>query len=571
MQFQSKRFFIFIFCFLCFVGMIYVSFVLLQGRKEYQEYVPDFIHQFEVRNEHERISESGEQNWKNLIVSGNKELTLSCVLPEDTPKLARLNLKILYSSIQVFLNDELFYSHGTERQKAGLSLAAGVHKIKLPKDYHGKTLEIKIVPVADFKLSYLVQHISLGENHNISIFILRQNLFAFMASMFLIIFGIIIMLIFIIMLFRMKPDTFGIAYLAVFTFCIGLWGLCSIDFIQIYNDNIILNHYIEYFAFYLIFPNWIFVISYLKKSNVYAVWLKRLKIVFGIFLLTVVVAQIFNIASYDKFLSTYHVLALLSSVICLIVLGYDFKNQPAHEKLLFIGSGATIIGAVSQGILYNVVKFFKLSLPLEYSHVSWLYIILLLIVFTFFSSYAMKYSKSIISKRELQLLQKMAYEDCLTGLGNRQSGIIQLLDYEKQRRQYYLIVFDLNNLKTANDEFGHAKGDQMLINFAACLNLAFPENATKLRIGGDEFLVIVPTADLSIINQSINNLRSEMQNVQARMEDPISIEVAYGIASTTELSTFDYELILSAADKRMYINKKMVKDHIETQLEITVS
>lgn len=541
----------------------------MRGKSNYPEYIPNFPDQFKVEINGRMEAECNSDCWDHIHVKKNSRIVLTTTLPMNTPESAKLNIKVLYSSMEIFLGGEPLYSYGLERQASGQSLSSGYHKINLPKDYHGQVLEIKIVPSDNFKLSYLIQHISFGENQNIIIFILRQNLFAFLASMFLIIFGILIFIIFIGMSFRFFHEVLGAAYLAFFTFCIGLWGLCSIDFIQIFSDDLILNHYVEYLAFYLIFPSWLFVIGYFKKNSIFDKWIFRLKIVFGLFLLTVVFAQLFGIANYDKFLTIYHTLALITSLFCLVVLGYKYKSQPSHEKLLFIGSLSTILGSISQGFLYNAVKYFNLSA--DYAQVSWLYIVLLLIVCTFLISYAMRFSKSIISKRELKLLQKMAYEDCLTGLGNRQSGIIQLLKYEKKRQHYYLLVFDLNNLKTANDAFGHARGDQMLIDFASCLNLAFPPDSSKLRIGGDEFLVIVPTSDLSVINQSINNLRSEMQKHQSAYKESISLEVAYGIASTEELSSFDYELILSAADKRMYINKKMVKDHKEEQLETETS
>lgn len=562
---HDKRMTIFILCMLGFIAMLYVSLILIRGDSNYPQYDPDFINKFTLEIDGKTEPVKDRRAWSSIQIKKNSKITLSTIMPKDSPELSRINIKVLYSSLELSLNGETIYSYGIDRQKTGKPLASGYHKIRLPKHYQGKRLDIKVVPSGNFKLSYLIQHISFGANQNINIFILRQNLFAFMVSVFLMMFGMIIFIIYMVLSFRWKGDTLGLAYLSVFTFCVGLWGLCSIDFIQIFSDNIILNHYVEYFAFYLIFPSWIFVISYLKKSSVFYKWLNLLKIVFGIFLCTVIVFQTFGIMNYDKFLPVYHILALISSLFCLIVLAYKYKSQPSNEKLLFLGSIAAIFGTIAQGILYNAAKYFNLSSG--YIHVAWLYTILLLIVCTFIISYGMKFSKSIISKRELQLLQKMAYEDCLTELGNRQSGIIQLLDYEKCQQHYYLVVFDLNNLKTANDVFGHATGDQMLINFANCLNLAFPNEATKLRIGGDEFLVIVPTNDLSIINHSINNLRTEMQNIQTAPNESVALEVAYGIASTAELSSFDYKLILSAADKRMYINKKMVKDQKEEQLK----
>lgn len=557
---------VFIFCITTLIGMLFISFVLIRGNSEYPVYDDNFKNKLKLEINGTPKPDITYKDWNHFKVEKNDVLTFHTQMPANTPGLARINLKVLYSSVELFLDGQLIYSYGVEEQKQERPLATGYHKIKLPKNYHNKELKIKLIPSNKYRLSYIFQHVSFGANKNIIISIVRQNLFAFMTSMFLIVFGMIIFITYIILSFRFSKEVNGLSYLAIFTFCIGLWSLCSTDFIQLFNDVLILNHYIEYFAFYMIFPSWVFVISYFKKHPIFDKWLLALKILFIAFFCLILSTQLLKIANYDKFLSIYHLLSLIASLSCLFILGYKFKSQPSHEKLLFIGSVITILGAFIQGVLYNIIKYF--DFPFEYSQVLWLYIIMLLIVCTFIISYGMKFSKSIISARELNLLQKMAYEDCLTGLGNRQSGIIKLLDYEREQQSYFLILFDLNNLKTANDEYGHATGDQMLINFANCLNTAFQDNSSKLRIGGDEFLVIVPTSDLSVINQSINQLKTEMSNIQKNTDnEPISLEVAYGIASTDELSTFDYEFILSMADKRMYINKQMVKERREDQLE----
>lgn len=557
---------VFIFCIAVLIGMLFISFVLIRGTYDYPLYDNDFENKLKLEINGIPKPNISYKDWNDFKVEKNSVVTLHTKMPADTPDLARINIKVLYSSLELFLDNQSVYSYGLEEQRLGKPLATGYHKIRLPKDYHNKELVIQVTPSNSYKLSYIIQHLSFGANKNIIIFIVRQNIFAFMTSMFLIVFGIIIFITYITMSFRFHQEVIGLSYLSIFTFCIGLWSLCSTDFIQLFNDVIIINHYVEYFAFYMIFPSWIFVISFLKKNPVFDKWLMILKLLFILFSAVIIFTQIFQITNYDNFLSIYHLLALISSISSLFILGYKFKTQPPHEKLLFIGSIVTISGTVIQGILYNLIKFF--DFPFKYAQVLWLYLIMLLIVCTFIVSYGMKFSKSIISARELKLLQKMAYEDSLTGLGNRQSGVIQLLNYEKEQQNYFLILFDLNNLKTTNDKYGHATGDQMLISFAKCLNTAFQENSSKLRIGGDEFLVIVPTSDLSVINQSINKLKTEMSNIQKTADnEPISLEVAYGIASTDELSSFDYEFILSMADKRMYINKQMVKEHKEEQLE----
>ena len=93
--------------------------------------------------------------------------------------------------------------------------------------------------------------------------------------------------------------------------------------------------------------------------------------------------------------------------------------------------------------------------------------------------------KSIQSKSMYELIQ-LAYVDNLTGVGNR--NLLEELRSDFENDDYFFItIVDVDDLKTRNDKYGHAAGDELLKHIALDLQKAA---AWVFRLGGDEFLLI---------------------------------------------------------------------------------
>ncbi|GAA0502650.1 GGDEF domain-containing protein [Deinococcus depolymerans] len=91
----------------------------------------------------------------------------------------------------------------------------------------------------------------------------------------------------------------------------------------------------------------------------------------------------------------------------------------------------------------------------------------------------------------LHRLQAEAATDSLTGLGNRRS-FERALNTALHAGPCLLVSTDLDGLKRLNDSEGHPRGDALLRRFAQALRAAFPPQASVFRLGGDEFMVILP-------------------------------------------------------------------------------
>lgn len=97
-------------------------------------------------------------------------------------------------------------------------------------------------------------------------------------------------------------------------------------------------------------------------------------------------------------------------------------------------------------------------------------------------------------EKKLRILEKLATEDDLTGLKNRRYllGFLNhlILRADKENLRITLLVFDIDNFKSYNDQYGHAVGDRVLQQVAKLIHNCIRKQDVVARIGGDEFAVV---------------------------------------------------------------------------------
>ena len=154
--------------------------------------------------------------------------------------------------------------------------------------------------------------------------------------------------------------------------------------------------------------------------------------------------------------------------------------------------------------------------------------------------------------------QKLIYMDGLTGLYNRLYFNVLETDYNNRAGQEIFMMMDLNGLKMVNDTYGHAAGDELLLGFAECLTEVFPDG-TIIRMGGDEFLVILNQMEIKVLEERIIKLEQVCSNkvIELEEKDPITPTVAVGWSVRNVGKTVN-EVIVEA-DQMMYQHKASLK------------
>jgi diguanylate cyclase (GGDEF)-like protein/PAS domain S-box-containing protein len=164
--------------------------------------------------------------------------------------------------------------------------------------------------------------------------------------------------------------------------------------------------------------------------------------------------------------------------------------------------------------------------------------------------------EDVTKQRELEdHLRRQAASDALTGLANYRH-LIEVLDREIRRsnrtgREFALLMFDMDELKQLNDNFGHMAGSQALCRTADALTLFCRDIDTAARFGGDEFALLLPETGLEAacsVARRISNSIAEDTNGPR-----ISVSVGIGVYPRDGENV---ESLVSAADSSMYSMKR---------------
>lgn len=145
-----------------------------------------------------------------------------------------------------------------------------------------------------------------------------------------------------------------------------------------------------------------------------------------------------------------------------------------------------------------------------------------------------------------QRLQKLAYCDQLTGLGNR-SAWVRYVEQLDRKNPIGLIFGDLNGLKQMNDTLGHEGGDLMICQAAQAMQKFAGERGKVFRMGGDEFLIIYADIERKAFQQETARLKASL-----RAQD---VNISLGIV-WHENALQNFDVLVTEADFAMYRKKE---------------
>lgn len=168
--------------------------------------------------------------------------------------------------------------------------------------------------------------------------------------------------------------------------------------------------------------------------------------------------------------------------------------------------------------------------------------------------------KAVRFAAQNRILQKKVYLDEATGLPNKNKceEILNAPDPIPADELVAMCVFDLNNLRTINNNLGHDKGDEYIRSFAIQLREAVSEEFFAGRDGGDEFIAVLKGLDHNGVRECLQNIRDHAAEYSRKNpEMPISYAAGYALSSDFDGCTM--RDLFRFADKNMYIDKNRAK------------
>jgi diguanylate cyclase (GGDEF)-like protein len=172
-----------------------------------------------------------------------------------------------------------------------------------------------------------------------------------------------------------------------------------------------------------------------------------------------------------------------------------------------------------------------------------------------------------VALKNAQLLKKILYMsqyDSLTSICNRAYFEEQLAvlhaDCVLKKQSYALIVLDMNNLKVANDTFGHEVGDKLLVALTDYISNMEPKTAIFGRIGGDEFALVFRDISKVTVHQIMQDIKVHFIEFPFifNNQELLNISFGYGVSIFPEEGE-DTTTLFKNADYLMYIDKRSSK------------
>ncbi|MDD3093891.1 MAG: diguanylate cyclase [Clostridia bacterium] len=170
-------------------------------------------------------------------------------------------------------------------------------------------------------------------------------------------------------------------------------------------------------------------------------------------------------------------------------------------------------------------------------------------------------------RKSTEKIRYLSYHDVLTGLPNRRSYEEFIKKTDKHKNIPYSVIFaDINGLKMTNDIFGHSIGDDLIIKASEIIKKCAGKNNFVARIGGDEFIVLLPKTDYekaSEITAKIKDMISETKIVAIMCSISLGCDTKYD--DKTNL-----EQVVNSAENKMYRQKVMNRKTVNSNIINTI-
>jgi len=155
-------------------------------------------------------------------------------------------------------------------------------------------------------------------------------------------------------------------------------------------------------------------------------------------------------------------------------------------------------------------------------------------------------------QKALEEMEVMSKTDYLTKLPNRRLAFAKIKELIEQKKDFYIGLADIDHFKDINDQFGHVKGDEVLVLLSAILSAAIGECGFVGRWGGEEFLLVLVTDQLDTIIGKANEIRKAVAEYR-HADIGKSVTITVGLCQYRENTSLD--VLIASADEALYRGK----------------
>ena len=168
-------------------------------------------------------------------------------------------------------------------------------------------------------------------------------------------------------------------------------------------------------------------------------------------------------------------------------------------------------------------------------------------------------SRTDALERQLGSLKAQASRDSLTGLGNRRafdSILPQVFNAcQGSAEDLCALMIDVDNFKPLNDTLGHGAGDELLKSIGEIIRSSIREHDSAFRVGGDEFVILLPRASKVIGERLAARLTSLVDHLARPLKLPRPPGLSIGASALSDEKMKEAKQLIDLADRRLYLMK----------------
>lgn len=490
-----------------------------------------------------------------LATKRGTEVILKRILPEEYYSQTSLRMLIRYCAVQISIDHNMIFEKGMEAYSKNDILGSGYIWASLPEGYEGKEIEIRLLTGEKNSFSSVNSIMLVDSTYGIRWLVLN-NITTIAIAVFLMILGLLLLVSTGIIAGGDKRFHL-LLYIGLFSLTIACWMIYNSRLIEVISNCFTVNVRIEYVSMYLAAIFLVMFIAEFMKKPAQKRWLHCEALFFVFLLLVLGYLNESNIIHYCKtgFIFQLSVFAAIIPVIVELIVMVRRLHLKAERSVL-LGIVFFVTAVILELVRY---RYNKICIPEYQLTQSFVPIGTLMFILLMLEAFCVVMMQRAVEDIEREKLYEMAYRDALTDLKNRAWCEKIMQEYQNSHKPVSIINIDLNYFKYVNDTYGHAKGDELLIDFAEILKEAFPQPACVGRMGGDEFIVILDYEIEEELEAKIQNLKKVVTERNQKSAEDKQISFAFGYASNENDKTLSVWKVYEAADHKMYEYKQKYK------------
>lgn len=475
---------------------------------------------------------------------------LSFQVPEAEYSEGRtLLFKTTHTRVEVLAGETVVYRYGWEEGAPSFLKSPGTlwHLVTIPAGHQGESVRLRIYPVyQNFYGS--TDRVFCSSRGGCEMELVKGILPILIINCIIVFAGLLsIFLHFVTRSRREKHEIGSFLCLGFFSLTIVVWSLCQCGFLQFLIPDGRTLYFVDFFSFFLFpvpFNLFVYTICQTKCRKGFAV----LSAAYLAEMAVAVAIQLTGWLDIFQMISVTHVTMAVN-----VVYVFWAVNQETHQtgnqtaKRFRLPLYIVILFGFAELVVYYLKKFRGTSIFLPLGTITFIAMLVWIQV--------SQYYRAMLEEQKLAYFEKLANMDILTEALNRnayENTLRRLEQQELEVKATCVVLFDINNMKQINDNFGHEKGDEALKSCYHCICRAFDKDGKCFRIGGDEFVYL-------------SSKRQDLAGEAAFFEQLIDQEshrfdfpfgVSLGFASYDPERDSTIRDVIRRSDIMMYENKK---------------